>query len=632
MSFIDGLASGLDTTTIVNQLMQLERRPQVALTTQRDQEQAARTELSGIRTDVSALRGLAADLRLTSGWDRLTATSSNPEAATVQATSSSATGSYSFEVSSLATAASVYSSSVYASTDTVVADPGASVFQASGYQALGFSSLSGTGFSVGSIPFSVTQDSAVAELEGAGIPVIPITIDGTNDSIDFEVDGFSYSVTLAHDTYNDEAAIAAAVQAAIAADTSASEAASASLSTDNKLLLRTKAEGSDHSITVTGGTALTALGLTAGSTATGVDGVVEVDGTATVVTDATAGQAVNLASSGAGSIDAVLSGGLRTGTATVAQVTPGDGTLAELVSTVNDSNLGYTAQAVNTGSGYRLQLTADTTGAASSFTPDAGLFGSIAFDTLSTGTDAQLTIQGDQPFTITSSTNTFENLLPGVSVTVNEVTTSPVTVSTQRDTESVTDAVEEIVTKMNDILGRIASSTQSTPGGARSVLQGNQAARRVGDQLRTALVAPVDGNELSSVGVIGIELTREGTLTFDREKFTEAMAANPDAMTALFSDRSSGTDPGAVSGVLDRLVEVSEAASSVGSGALYTATQAADSRIEDYGRQIDAIERRLELRESTLRRTYANLEVALSGLQQQSGYLASQLSSLGGVE
>ena len=630
MSFIDGLASGLDTTTIVNQLMQLERRPQVALTTRRDQEEAARTELSGIRTDVSALRNLASDLRLTSGWDRLTATSSNPEAVSVEATSSSATGSYSFDVTSVATAGSVYSSTVYASTDTIVADPGASVFQSSGHQALGFSSLSGTGFSVGDIAFSVTQNSEVAELEGAGIPVIPITVDGTNDSINFEVDGFSYSVTLAHDSYSDEAAIVAAVQAAIVADTSASDVASASLSVDNKLLLRTTAEGSDHSITVTGGTALTALGLTPGSSATGVDGVVEVDGTATVITDATAGQAVTLASGGAGSIDAVLSGPLRTGTATVAQVTPGTGSLTVLTRSANDSDLGYTAQAVNTGSGYRLQLTADTTGASSTVTPNAELFGTISFDTLSTGTDAELTIQGDVPFTISSSTNTFENLLPGVSVTVNDVTTSPVTVSAQRDTASVTDAVEEVVTKLNDILGRIASSTKSTPGGARSVLQGNQEARRVADNLRTALVGPVEGNDLSSVGVIGIELTREGNLTFNRDKFTEALANSSEDVTALFSDRSSGTAPGAVAGVLDRLVEVSEAAASVGSGALYTATQASDRRIEDYGRQIDAIERRLELRESTLRRTYASLEVALSGLQQQSGYLASQLSSLGG--
>ena len=79
-----------------------------------------------------------------------------------------------------------------------------------------------------------------------------------------------------------------------------------------------------------------------------------------------------------------------------------------------------------------------------------------------------------------------------------------------------------------------------------------------------------------------------------------------------------------------RLALSGEQATTVGEGYLYTAGEAADRRIDDYGRQIDAFERRLELRESTLRRTYANLEVALGGLQQQSGWLASQVASLGG--
>ena len=117
MSSIDGLSTGLDTSQIINQLMQLERRPQLALSARRDQEQAARTELGEIRTELTALRNQAADLRLGSGFERLTATSSNPDAVSVQASSSATTGSYTFEVTQTAKAASVYSDQVYASLD-----------------------------------------------------------------------------------------------------------------------------------------------------------------------------------------------------------------------------------------------------------------------------------------------------------------------------------------------------------------------------------------------------------------------------------------------------------------------------------------------------------------------------------
>lgn len=627
MSSIDGLSTGLDTSSIINQLMQLERRPQTALSTRRDQEQKARTELSEIRTDVSGVRNLAADLRLGSGFDRITATSSNPDAVSVAATSAATTASYTFEVTQTATAASVYSDQVYASLDAETGAAGVGSFSASGYQAAGFSSFQGLDFPDGPVTVEVIQGSGAAKVVG-GIPTIPITVDGTNDSIDFEVDGINFSVSLEHGTYNTEQALADAFQAAIAGNTAAAEVATASLNASNQLELSTRNEGSDRSLIVTGGTAMTDLGFTLGQAGSGVDGLVEVDGVVTAISDTTAGTTVTLASAGAGTIEATLSGAVRTGTITAEQTTSGT-TLQEIVNAVNSAGNGYSAMAVNTGSGYRLQLTADETGAGSTLDTGTGEFGTMSFTELTAGQDAILTVKGDDPtndLTITSSDNTFEDLLPGVTVTVNDVTDGPVTVSTETDVEAITESVDELVTKLNDLFSRIASSTANNPDGQRTVLQGNREARRASDQLRNALVGPVEDNAFTSVGLAGIELTRDGTLTFDKAAFAEALASDPDSLSALFTDPTGTGQPGA----LDRLITASEAATSVGSGYLYTAGEAADQRIDDYGRQIDAFERRLEIRESTLRRTYANLEVALGGLQQQSSWLASQLATLGG--
>ena len=540
MTNVDGLSSGLDTTSIINQLMQIERRPQVALTTRRDQETAARTELSGIRSDVSAIRNMAADLRLTTGWNRLTAKSSNEEAVSVVAGSAATTGSYSFQVSSVATAASVYSTGVYESLDAATGAAGPSVFSSSGHGALGFSSVSGTGFADGAISFEVTQSSEAARLEGAGIPTIPITVDGTNDGIDFEVNGFSFSVTLNHDTYDTEEALAAAVSAAISTDSGATNVATSSLNESNQIVLSSRSEGSANSITVTGGTALASLGFTAGSTAAGVDGVVEVNGTATVITDTSDSDPVTLPSGGAGSISAVVSGGIRIGTATTAQTTSsGSGSLSDLVASLNSADLGYTANAVNTGDGYRLQLTANQTGADSTITPDPAVFGGMAFTVLSEGSDAELTIQGENPLTITSTTNTFDELLPGVTVTVNAVTDTPVTVSTEQDIETVTESVNELVTKLNELFTRVKDSTANIPGATPSVLQGNRDARRVVDQLRNAFVQSIEGNDLTSVGVVGIELTRDGDLTFDESTFASAFAGDQGQRRRARGTRSS---------------------------------------------------------------------------------------------
>ncbi|MEM7342591.1 MAG: flagellar filament capping protein FliD [Actinomycetota bacterium] len=632
MTFVDGLISGLDTTTIINQLMAIERRPQVALQTQRDQEQAASTELSAIRSDVNALRDLAADLRLNSSLQGITATSSNPEAVSVLATTATTTGTYTFDVSSVATAASMYSTATFASLDDVVTTPGADVFQASGYSGLGFSDLSGSGFATGPISFEVTQDSAAATLTGASRPLGPFTIDGTNDTLNVTVSGSSYTLTLAHGSYSDHTALTTAVSDAIDAHGSLDGVLTAVADDGiSAVSLVSVDEGSSHSVSVTGGSAAGELGFTIGSLASGTDGIVEVDGLATTVTDVSDGTVVALPSGSAGSISATISGGLRTGTATVAYEPTDGGSLAELVSEVNSADLGYTAMAIDTGSGYRLQLTADETGAASAFTPDAGIFEGMAFTQLSNGSDAELTVNGLNPFTVTSTDNTFDSILPGVTITVHDVTAAPVTVTTDRDVDGVAEKVGEVVTKMNELLTRISDSTRNDPEGERTVLQGNREARRSADLLRNSLFEAMDDHPLTSVGLVGIELTREGAITFNAEEFKQALISQPADVQSLLIDPTGGIDEAtAAPGAIDRMITMAEQLTATGEGMLYTAAESASQRVEDFGRQIEAFERRLELREENLRRTYANLEVALGGLRDQSAYLASQLPTLQG--
>ncbi len=624
MSSIDGLATGLDTTSIIKQLMAIERKPQDALTSRKSQAEKARTELIGIRSDVSTLGSLAKDLRLTTAWNPLKASSTNTTAVSLSAGSAATTGAYTFRVTSLASAASVYSTSTFASLDSPVG-PSGDVFTSSGHQALGISSMTGTGFSPGDVAFEVMQASTAAKLDSVvDIPAVPITIDGNNDGIDISVDGFSFSVQLASDTYTTKADLAAALDDAIQASGAAGKV-TASLNDQDRIQLTTTGEGSAHSISVTGGTGVNDLGLSVGLTAIGTDGIVSVNGISTTVTDASAGAVVSLPSGGTGTISATLSGGLREGTANVTEVGAGTGSLSDVVNAVNRSNLGYSAAAVNTGNGYRLQLTAKTTGAASAFTPDSQLFGSTAFSTLSAGSDAQITITGANPYTVNSSTNTFSSLLPGVDVTVHALTDTSVTVSTEHDYDAVATRVEDLVKKLNDVNARIAKATANVPGADRSVLQGSRETRRAAEAIRGALVAPVDESSLTSVGVVGVELTRDGTINFDKAKFTEALKNNPAEMAKLFA---SGATSGGT-GALDRVVAAIDGATKVGEGYLYTAAEANDKRIDDYGRQIDAYETRLTQREAALRRTYANLEVALNNLKSQSSNLAAQLGSIG---
>ena len=74
---ISGLVSGLDTSTIISQLMQLEARPQNLLKTKMSTEQKVVTALQGINAKLAGIATKAADLAKASAWSPLRAASSN---------------------------------------------------------------------------------------------------------------------------------------------------------------------------------------------------------------------------------------------------------------------------------------------------------------------------------------------------------------------------------------------------------------------------------------------------------------------------------------------------------------------------------------------------------------------------
>jgi flagellar hook-associated protein 2 len=77
MASISGLSSGLDTATIISQLMQLEAAPQTRLKSRVGSEQSAITTLQSLNSKVALLTSKAEALAKATAWDPVKATSSN---------------------------------------------------------------------------------------------------------------------------------------------------------------------------------------------------------------------------------------------------------------------------------------------------------------------------------------------------------------------------------------------------------------------------------------------------------------------------------------------------------------------------------------------------------------------------
>lgn len=113
-----GLASGLDTTSIINQLMQLESLPQTNLKNMVSQEQLKLSAYQSTSKDVSGLADAASALSTNGAWSAISATSTNAAFSVTASTKATAT-SFDVTVGNLATATQSRWTQTFALTDAL---------------------------------------------------------------------------------------------------------------------------------------------------------------------------------------------------------------------------------------------------------------------------------------------------------------------------------------------------------------------------------------------------------------------------------------------------------------------------------------------------------------------------------
>ncbi len=306
------------------------------------------------------------------------------------------------------------------------------------------------------------------------------------------------------------------------------------------------------------------------------------------------------------------------------------GTLAETAAAINTANAGVTATVVQTEPNqYRLALASTTTGAASDFTlTDGGT--EVDLDTVIAGADAELRV-GD--VSIKRPSNTLSDVLTGVTLTLTkadawttdpvskEVTFAdpPVTVTVTKDEQGVADRVSALVDAVNAATKDVRSLTSADPvAKTRGQLYGDSSVRGLVDHLRTAI-----SGGTADAALTGVTVSRDGTVTLDRDKFLKALAADPAAVEKALGEAG-------MAGRLDDVADLASRSATAkdGPGALTSAISTREERITGLKNGILSWDNRLALREKTLQRQYASLERALGAAQSQGQWLSGQLANL----
>lgn len=359
-----------------------------------------------------------------------------------------------------------------------------------------------------------------------------------------------------------------------------------------------------------------AIGVTASVNSTG-DGLLLTDtaggaGTLTVAEVDGGRAAADLKILGTGT-DGEIDGSLEV----VIDLTSTD-TLEDLVTKINESGAAVTAAILNDGSTvnpYRLTFVSKQGGTA----------GELLIDTLDAGfnvtgivkpQDAVLRFGSGAPGTasllLRSTDNSFEDVLPGLTIDVLATSSQPVTVSVTENQQEIVDAVQDFVDDFNDIVTRIDALTAFDPETEqRSILQGDSTVLQVVHRLNSLVLGNLAGfvTGVKSLAQLGVGGDGQGKLTFDEGVLLDRLDSDFEGVRDFFATETDGLG--------DRLSDLVDALTDPIDGLITNRTENIDRNVEQIDTRIDALQVRLDKRRARLLSQFTALEQTLAVLQSQ---------------
>lgn len=215
-----------------------------------------------------------------------------------------------------------------------------------------------------------------------------------------------------------------------------------------------------------------------------------------------------------------------------------DASLSDVAKAINShvDNTGVKAALVRSGNETFLTLTSKESGAANqitvNFTPGADVNGSDISNAINTkqdltlGQDAIVKLGANSALTITSASNTLDNVIDGVTLNLTKAQTTgdqPVHISVNQDQDASKENIQKFVDKFNSLTNSITGNDS---------LKRDSMASGLARSLRNDFQGTFEGKTLYSVG---IEFDRSGNLKIDSKRLEAAMASDPEKLTAMLS-------------------------------------------------------------------------------------------------
>jgi flagellar hook-associated protein 2 len=607
-----GIGSGLDVTSIISQLVALEKQPLKTLELKATTVNAQVSALGDIKSQFSGLTDVATRLSTASAWAARNATSSNTGAATIAVTSAAAATSFTLDVDKLAQKQSVSSQQLSAGG---LVGAGTLTFRLGTWSGVAASTAADAAAAAALSTANSTAATAAANL-------------GLANTGAADLASYAATVTPVADAYSN--AYSAWVGAIGANDhltpgliQAEADALATMTSERNALFIA-------DPVALAGADAVATASL--GSTASISKGAAVAAATASSAAGSAASAARATFSAAAGSADVTVTA-LSTDT------------VATLAAKINASSSGVVATTFFDGTGDRLLLSSKDTGEVAGFRvqvadtgdsnnntdnvglsrfaydPQTAAFGMASVGmSVQEGQNASARING---MVVTSKTNTLTGNLTGVTIDLKAVTTSSATMSISEDVTLAVKNVNDFVTAYNTLNKTLADLTKYDAGTkTASLFQADSSILGLQSVLRNMLGSISTGSSYSRLSDVGIERQLDGSLKMNTAKLSTA-ANNGTELQKLFTADNSNS---LTNGFALKFAALGSGLLASG-GAVTNKSKALSDALVRNAKDQTKVNDRATATEARLRKTYTALDTKMAGLTALNSYIAQQVTT-----
>ncbi|MAD20544.1 MAG: hypothetical protein CMJ52_10355 [Planctomycetaceae bacterium] len=330
--------------------------------------------------------------------------------------------------------------------------------------------------------------------------------------------------------------------------------------------------------------------------------------------------------------------------------------LDEVIGKINDAGLAVTASLLDTNTGgtpLRLVLSSDISGLAGDLIVDTGGV-DLGFNELTAARNAKVFIgEGSGGVLVESTTNVIDDIVAGVEIELQSASDSPVTVNVSRDETGIVGSVEAFVEGFNAVIEAINQyDSYDSESEIRGPLLGDPTVAKVKQDLYRILQQRAVGvdTQFRFLSEVGVRIAGEGRIEFDKSRFEEAYADDPEAVENLFAAyESSGTSTETIApgvtvdnitttyeqlGFGDLFKQAIEKLTNSIDGTVTLASRNFDALIDAQNDRIAEIDQRLAAKELRLFREFTAMETTLARLQSQQsslGMISQNLATAGAL-